>query len=706
MERSLYPSGVEVQQTDLARTESSKRNQILTRFLDTANPGVMSGCEVTPSATNGAVAVAAGTAYAPNGELITVVASAVVLMADATATTVNYVCAVYDETPGDTGAHETDGTTQVRSVTGAGRIEVFTLAQLNALAASNDTDLSISVTDRVTILAEVLANGAAAIPVGDITLPTAHDRLLSAGPLTSITGVRISAFSDGTPLSALSSNAELTVITVQAPGHASFAASATYQAPGDGAPGAVTVLSTGSNTIRSSTVTRTITIDVNVDMLPVNQTGGGLTEVFPVTARYEAAVPRASADDAEHRTDTGSSVPDGGNPHGAFLEEVVAAFGQVPQGLRLGSALTTALHSLVPRLVGSNVGPGRTLMFLLNSGTASLRVYGTSIGGLEITYNARWTEASDFERDVAGSQSFRLLIDNAGVRLYCTNATEPVPFVASAWLEIFQAAGAGAANLLALGSSYLATETNALLPRLRADYAQTGGIERTCLFRSQGDTTAGRTPMRVYRTATAAPGPLEITWNCYWDGSAWAKDSAADEAGKMYLHAGQLIFYYQTAALAVPWIDSAWATEPFNLDMGSGANGLVLAGPLAVARLADATAPTTKKAYEQSFAKVSGRATWAVGVTGIAADAFNISGAVVATTAVPNDTLRITFRTAMGSTTYNPQVTFIGAQDYYLKVIASPTGNIDIAGYDISTGATLNFGATSGEVSVTINGPQ
>ena len=699
MDRSSFPGGVEVTQPDLARTETTKREQLLTRFLDTGNAGVATGCVVTPSSTNGRVDVTAGRAYAPNGEMIAVPAAAAVRMADATATTVNLVCAVYDETTSSPGAHETDGTTRTRAAARSGRVEVFTNAQYAALIATNDTDLAVTALDRVAVLASVIANGAAAIPVGNITSPATYGRVFICEPFGAVTGVQVRSVDSGT----VAGNAELKATTTGAPGTVTLE----YKAPGDGAFGApVAVVASGAVTLASSTAARTVIVDVELDLLPVNQSAG-LTETFVISYLYEPTARRVTADDAEHRHTFGAATNSAGNPHGALLQEVVPSYGRVPQALLLGTGRTFGRDALIPAVITDHMsGQTRTLLQQFGGTTSKTRIYKRSNGDMEVTHNARWTDAANWAMDTAASDAYRLILgNNQGWFMQRRDAAEaaPTPFTdanfetaMNSWPDVFS---------LSLGDGQLDTEADALITRLRLNFSQLGGADRTLLLSSTGATTPGRTTLRVYRSVASAPAPLELTWNCSWDGTAWVKDSAADEAGILFMHAGQIITRYQTAAYVGTWTDTVggggWNNESINWDIGSGGptNGLVLGGPVQPA--AATGSPVANKLYSDNVVKCWGTVSYVLGVVTLA-DSFNVASA-----AVTGGLLRVTFTTAMSTTTYGATATYVNGSGVKVPVVAArATTYVDFNVFSALGGAADDLTATTGTFSFMVNARQ
>jgi len=701
MERSLYPHGVEVTATDLQRTESTKKNQILSRYLDGSTAGVVTGCEVTPSVTNGAVEIAAGRAYAPNGEMILVPARAVQFMADATVGVLNLVCAVYTEEHQSPGAHETDGGTRARAATGSGRVEVFTQAQYDVLAESDDDDLLVAAKDRTCILAHVTANGAAAIPTSSITLPEVIERIHTVSTVSPLRGSEISALSNNTPLG----TARLTLNNTVSPPTVS------YRAPFDVSDGATSnVASAGIITLPSLDPSLTCTVHLDPDLF--DKGFNGFTS-FTISAMHEELVARHSARDKTHRDVKGNRVATADNPHGLALRDL-AAWSWLPGSLRLGpwggNLAVAANGNLIPGLVMDQAGVSATYTLIMEFGGDGpvpsafnkTRVYRTNSYTMFITQNARIDSTGTWNRDTgSGTRSTAIeLSANDGLRMFVHDAAD-----SATWTTWTDFATFGGSTLLSSFVGALDADSARDVPRITLPYSTAAGATRTLVLDSGGLGLTPGTRLRVYRV-NSTNGPVELTWNCSWDGTHWTKDAAPAEASKVHIHSGQWFIDYRNALSVDAWLDSAWDSRPWEFDGGTGANGLTLAaGPIEPKRLADGTGPIAKKCYQQSYAKANGQIEWATGTGTVSSDAFNLLSAVVATTVNPSDTLRVAYRTAMGSVTHVPQLTYRGTEVILLKVIDIQTTHVDIAGWNISTGY-VNFGSTSGTALLTVHGPQ
>lgn len=304
--RSVYNEGVEVHQRHLQNTEAQRAagdNQILS---DITSRGVMSGLGVTVGGTNTRISIDAGTAYAPNGEYMSLAAGQTnVQLASDTLGVINYVLLVYDETYSSTESHETDGTTLNTKATVSPRIAVLTATAYNALTAS-DPVLSNNDRNRSVVLARVTANGPAVpLTIGSIELPSLQPAALTSGQPVNITGITI-----------------ISVDSQTAPGtgtltYAFGAQTLTWAAPGDSA-GATVPLLTSTTYIITSTNGRTILVRVSFSTLP----GSNKSDSILITNIYAQNIVRQTALDAQHRSMLGTGEPTPHNPHGMTLADL------------------------------------------------------------------------------------------------------------------------------------------------------------------------------------------------------------------------------------------------------------------------------------------------------------------------------------------------------------------------------------------------
>lgn len=307
--RSVYPEGVEVHQRHLANTEAQRTEVDKQTLSDTTTRGVLVGLGVTiPAPPNDTkISIAAGAAYAPNGEFLNMaVAQTAVSLADSTLGVKNYVLLVYDETQSSPESHETDGTTRQTIATVAPRLAILTEAQYNALSLDNPV-LSANDKNRACIVAIVTANGPG-VPLtsGSIQHPTFYRAVLQSNQPAIVTGVVILAIDSSTNTG--NGTLAFDFSSVQL----------TWQAPSEGSPGVPTVITVSGVYIITSSSGKTLVVNVFTSSLPV----ADVSETLTITNIYSQAIPRFSAEDFQHRTLVGSGVPTPNNPHAMTLDDL------------------------------------------------------------------------------------------------------------------------------------------------------------------------------------------------------------------------------------------------------------------------------------------------------------------------------------------------------------------------------------------------
>lgn len=312
--RSVYPEGVEVHQLHLANTEAQRTAADKQILADITTRGVQSGLGVTVSVApnDTKVNIASGSAYAPNGEFMTLaVGQNAVALADYTLGTKNYMLLVYDETQSKPESHESDGTTRQTIASVTPRITALTEAAYNALSL-NDAVLSNNDRNRACILAIVTANGVG-IPLtaGSIQLPTVYQAVLQSNQPANITGVIIISIDSNTPVG----NGVLAW---------TFGTSSiTWKAPGEGSFGAPTVITSSGAYFIISSGGKTLELNIAASELPsTNQ-----NDTLSIVNIYSEAIPRHSAEDFQHRTMVGAGVPTPRNPHGLTLGDLASGVG-------------------------------------------------------------------------------------------------------------------------------------------------------------------------------------------------------------------------------------------------------------------------------------------------------------------------------------------------------------------------------------------
>lgn len=305
--RSLFPEGCEIHQKQMVY-ESDQRvadsKGILTRAT---SRGVVSGLAVTVNVgAPQTVDVALGSAYAPDGSYMELVAPVMNLAITNTLGTTNYVCMVYDEAQGQSESHKYNGTTKATRATNAPRVVAMTYAQYAALPAfSSQLPLSSNVQSRITILAVINGTGVS-LTAGDINLPPSYSLVYQNSQPTNITGVTI---------------VKVDPNTTAGQGTLSFtfgSLSLTWQAPNEGSAGAPTSITTSGAYVVTSLAGVTLLVEVAVSLLPVVNK----SDTIIVADLYNRTMTRLTAVDAMHRSMLGSGVVTAANPHGMTLADL------------------------------------------------------------------------------------------------------------------------------------------------------------------------------------------------------------------------------------------------------------------------------------------------------------------------------------------------------------------------------------------------
>lgn len=322
MNKSLFPDGVEVHSVDLTRESAAKQAAILGRHVDTSQMGVLQGLRVTPNLTQ--VAVSAGSAYTPNGELVVLgLAAGAVGLDDATAGVVNYVCLIYKEAKGNPEPHENLAQTFNTSQSATTPVvRCYSVTNYNALGQSGDPTSATNFKDYIVIVATVVGQGVGVnIPNGAISQPSLFTTIVGSDQPSTLSGVQIETISSATP------NGPATIRWDPALSKLYWAAPSgptTTEAEGAG----ILITGDGLYTLPSSTITKTVVVKVIFGLLPV----APVTNTISVAALYFNTAPRFSARDEEHRHMLGSGTPTPTNPHGYTLADITDA--------TLGGALT------------------------------------------------------------------------------------------------------------------------------------------------------------------------------------------------------------------------------------------------------------------------------------------------------------------------------------------------------------------------------
>lgn len=618
MKRSNYPGKVHVNSADLKHTESSKISAILSRFVDTSQPGVVSGLAVTVSNSgNTLFDIGSGYGYAPKGELAQLNAALTGqgISGSSSNITPNLIGLMYQESTSRGGAAQTDNVTQPRQTNRSVALRVFTAAQYSALPVSNDTDLSADAQDRFLICA-VAQHAAVETDPLVITLPPTFDLIKSITQPSNITGVRILSVSQATqdsdpfPAVGAAENAQLVFepvtprLAYKAPFDTVDLSNASpFDVVGLGLP--VSVSSSGTYTLTSANGTDSITVEVEALMLPT-QTTSSTSDAPTVTTLYENHAQRGSAKDDQHRHVLGTNIPDLNNAHGLRVADIAALLESFPGTLDLGtSLLTTEEQAEVPRLrfpasaqidASTQVKAAQSIewvggsSFFGGANTRSIRVYHSSSDTLWIAHNCRFNNnggSSTWERSAANNDdtsanAMLLELSPSAIVVYGQSGASADSWLHTAWdrTQLFHNTENNTTSLngvLELGAELLTGTTDTQRARLTANYNDSG-ISRTLLFISEGATSPGVDRIRVYRAPSSepltAPDVIEFVANALWneDTSQWSRDGAGD-ATKVAFGRDGVVISHRDSALASPWVEGDWALSVQLQEFGAVVDG-------------------------------------------------------------------------------------------------------------------------------------
>lgn len=368
MDRSLYPDGVEVRQTDLGNTENTRSFHILQRDIDNSSNGVATGLLVVPDGTS--ISISSGHGYAPNGEMVELLSAITgISLADYTVGIKNYVLLVYTETYEDIRPHKTSGDSAPTKAVRSYRLVVLTESAYIGLPAT-DSNLDNDATDRALLISIVTAQGSGiSLISSNVDIPTNFGGGISANMTDPIDGVSILR---------IDSN------TITGTGSLSYAYSSkelVWVAPEDTSGVPIVVGSGGIFVLTSQLTGVTLTVLIADTILP---SVDALTDVL-VSNIYKQNILRNTAIDNHHRSFIGSGIPAPNNPHGLtpgdlglgetnteFHQEVFHANGVSPDSnpdfLKPAINAGSIPHSIAfePPILGDKVYLGGFLHTILN----------------------------------------------------------------------------------------------------------------------------------------------------------------------------------------------------------------------------------------------------------------------------------------------------------------------------------------------------
>jgi hypothetical protein len=474
-----------------------------------------------------------------------------------------------------------------------------------------------------------------ALTANNIASPHTDTRVLTTTQPTNITGV---ALYELDPATRTTAEVNLDAVPVNPTALLSFNAAArtiTYRAPGDAAAGdAVNIGSGGPNftvyTDAGSTG-RYVRITVDTALLPPT-TAGTVTDNLTIAALFEDQVARFTAEDRRLRAYRGTGLPTAANPHGLQLADIIAAFALLPQGITLGTQLLSTLaQALIPRIRMTRSTFGvRTEVAEFTGATFSTRLYINHTLGdsFEITCNARWSDngagTQVWVKDAGATSAFRALFAVNGFSFETRTAADATNWDDFSWTTM-PISSLGAPNettfsgQLNLGTSTLSTSAGIETPRVVTNYAQAAGLDRTLIWRSQGNTAPTSGILRMYRsnsaTALTNTDALELTWNARWDDTAnlWNQDAAATSI-KLEIGRAAVGLLFRAAGAAT-WNEASWTTTSLNFAPGGvAAFGGNVQVP-AASQFAYATARTFRKSFIGGGACFTDNANLAISAT-------------------------------------------------------------------------------------------
>lgn len=542
MDRSNYPTKVEVRSGDLARTESTKAFHLLARAVDFGQPGVVRGLQLQVSATGVQLFDAlAGYGYAANGEYVELTTTLEAQSPGGQTETPYLVGLMYREVAQKAGAAESDGVARERETVRSAELLSFDETTWDALPSSYDADLAINAKDRFLVLGVVTIPADTANPV-EIVSPPTFDLIKTASGLANISGLFLTAldpttndsqsvFGASTDSARLVYQPSTTLLAYRAPGDDTDLSQASpFNVAGLGTP--VDVSAGGSFTLTSANGLNTVSVEVAPAHLPT-VTSTSVTDLLVVSTLYSPRAPRNSARDDLHRSQLGSQVPSATNPHGSRLSDIQALVENILGTLRLGTSLNTTALAEIAQLVSPGVAAldsatdRRAQLIWETEGFASarlagglplkLRLYHANTDGFWLTANALFrNDGVDgaFERAAAngdnpsvGSWLWELNPETGRFRVAFHPSTSSDAWAYSSWARTevednFATRSRSVNGSLSLGGNLLGSDTDLEIARLYRNYLITGD-DRVLLDESRDNLISGASRSRRYRRENA-----------------------------------------------------------------------------------------------------------------------------------------------------------------------------------------------------------
>lgn len=650
MDRSLYPTKVEVRTGDFAFTEAMRAFHITTRQMAFSEPGVVVGLEVQQSAVSlTRFDLVAGYGFASGGELCELTSTLEGQSLGTVATQVwILVGLMYQEASTKPGASETDGVARARRAARTAALRVYTAEAYDALPATYPTDLSVDAKDRF------LVCGIARLPADpsdplDIVLPPSFDAIKSVTQTRNITGVVITGISTGTRLSdpfpvpgtsdtaALIFQPSTSLLAYKAPFDATVSVTAApFDPAGTGAT--VDVSNGGTYTLTSGNGVDTLTVDVDPLLAP-SVSSASVTDALTVSLLYGPVAARGSAKDDAHRHSIGDQVPSFANPHGLRFANIETVLESLRGTLQLGTGYTTTTaQAEVPALlipanttVDDATGSVRYQEIAQFRGSynasspSNIRIYRSGRDSMTIAVNCRFRNSGttgvierlvangDNPDEIATAYEFGPTLNTMWVQP--TSSPDSWTFVTWArtqyshvsisnqslfWSDVFHR------RTTTYGEDLLATAAALEQPRQTANFGTAG--QRTLIFQSDLVGAIGTTTLRIWRSQTGtAPysedAPYEFTLNADWNNatSRWVPEVPASASviysfSKGFLLIGRRqpnganVAAFQDTYATLPSTDG-WNAPQIGFDLSRGALGLTTveaSGPV-VAQYFEAT---------------------------------------------------------------------------------------------------------------------
>lgn len=332
-----------------------------------------------------------------------------------------------------------------------------------------------------------------------------------------------------------------------------------------------------------------------------------------------------------------------------------AAYGQPVLRTRgramLGESLIDSVaHAAQPRVyteIASDTVSYYTLLWQAEDRAGAdgmLRIYAASVdssperGGILITVNASWNQSGlEWGRDAGGNSCVLRLGKTSGFTYQIHEATDPTPWLDSAWTySALDVAGPSDSvsslpnSTLRIGANLLAIAAQAMIARLQVQRIDTAVVTmgRTLIMDLPAPTVAGTDcGFRIYRAYAASDEALEFVVNAVWNGGTqlWSKDNSPFQAVKLLISRFGAFLYYRSTSAA--WADNAWESY-LNLSLTDGIGlddrGVTIANTTTLTNPAATTVPSMNKLYAKNIVKAWATVSYGNGTSAVVVDGFNL----------------------------------------------------------------------------------